>query len=157
MNRRHHVMRYKSPYNASEGICGISIFQSAPDIAVVVLTEIEGNTGMSVTNAVEFVADKARRAFLPEIAPEQIVWVERYEKIGSLGRAGEIQFGETFDLVTFKVGQDGSYSSPSWRPLGNRDEESFWKILFQCAPPLERSFPDFLKASEAMTLNRGEA
>lgn len=154
MTIRHHVMRYKTPYNAAEGVCGVSIFQSRPDMAVVVLTEVQGNPGMSVTNAVEYIATKAKRAFLPNVAQDQVIWVERYEKAaneevrevrdekaGAFMEGRQVQIGETFDLVTFKFEEDG-YASPSWRPIGNRDANSFWKTLFQSDKPLD-TFPNF--------------
>ncbi len=144
MNARHHAMRYRTPDNAIEGVCGVSIFQSNPDMAVVVLTEIEGNPGMSVTNAIEYIATKAKKVFLPNVTPDQVLWVERYENSGSTLDGAH----ETFDLVALKVGRN-SYHSPAWRPIGNRDAASFWKLLFQSDKPLG-VFPDFAKAGEAM-------
>lgn len=148
MKARHYAMRFKAPYSALEGVCGVSIFQSGPDVAVVALTEIVGNPGMSVTNAIEHVANKAKRAFLPGVAPDQIIWVERYESTGSVLVDDGIKCTETFDLVTFTI-RDGAYVTPSWRSLGNRDGESFWKILFQSDKPLWE-FPDFNLAKGSM-------
>lgn len=58
---------------------------------VVVLTEPEGNSGTSVTNAAEYLATRITDHF--NLDPTTTVWVEHYGP----WREG----GETFDFVTF--------------------------------------------------------
>lgn len=140
MKIRHHVIRYKAVNHIIEGVYGVSIFQADPSMAVVVLTEIDENRGVSVTNAIEQLARKVRRAFLPSVGADQIIWVERYWRRGGLAEFGEP--GETFDLVRLDCDADGNYSSPSWFSIGGRDSDSFWKILFQSDKPLDE-FPPF--------------
>lgn len=140
MKIRHHVVRFSAINHAGEGVYGVSIFQADPAMAVVVLTEIDGNPGLSVTNAVEHVARKVRRAFLTSVAADQIIWVERYKRNASLADSGETE--ETFDLVRLDSDPEGNYSSPSWFSIGGRDSASFWKILFQSDKPLDE-FPAF--------------
>lgn len=138
MQSRHHIVSYKTPRNAAEGLCGVSIFQAAPDMAVVVLTEFQHNPGMSVTNAVDVIATKVRRAFLGGVSPENIIWIERYE-YGT--RAGETT-GETFDFVALNW-TGGAFAGPHWRPVGrDRSATEFWRLLFQSDKPLAE-FPRF--------------
>lgn len=145
MNIQHHAMRYKLPHSPTEGVCGVSIFHPDADMAVVVLTDVESNTSLSVTNAVEHIANRAKRTFITVIDPDQIIWIERYG-IGS--RLDLQEQKETFDLVMFTRNEQG-YAHPSWRSLGNRDAASFWNILFQSNKPL-CEFPDFALAGNAM-------
>jgi len=141
MQTRHHVISYKTPYHPIEGMCGVSIFQAAPEMAVVVLTEYRGNLGVSVTNAVEFIASKVKRAFLPAVDPDQIIWVERYESHGKLLDEGD-PMGETFDLVRLEW-ENGAYRAPQWFSIGgSRSAADFWKTLFQSDRPLAE-FPQF--------------
>lgn len=138
MQSRHHIVTYKVPYNRMEGLCGVSIFQASPDMAVVVLTEFQQNPGMSVTNAVDVIATKVRRAFISAVPPENIIWVERYEA----GSRGSSAAGETFDLVTLSW-TGNEYAAPHWRPVGrDRSAGDFWGVLFQSEKPLAE-FPRF--------------
>lgn len=142
MQTRHHVVSFRTPYNAIEGVCGVSIFQTVRDMAVVVLTEYRENPGMSVTNAVEFIATKVKRAFLPDVAPDQIVWIERYESHGTLLDVDDLTMGETFDLVRLQWDKD-AYRSPQWLSLGeSRSAADFWKTFFLSDRPLAE-FPKF--------------
>lgn len=138
MQTRHHIITYKVPYNSAEGLCGVSVFQAAQDMAIVVLTEFQQNPGMSVTNAVDVIATKVRKAFVNAVRPENIIWVERNES----GSRVSGMLGETFDLVTLSW-TGNEYAAPHWRPLGQaRSAEEFWKVLFQSDRPLAE-FPRF--------------
>lgn len=143
MQSRHHIVSYKVPHNQIEGLCGVSIFQEgSPDMAVVVLTEFERNPGMSVTNAVDIIATKVKRAFLSGVPHENIIWVERYEAKGSKIVGSTLTIGETFDLVTLSW-IDNAYAAPHWRPVGKeRSAEDFWRMLFQSDRRLAE-FPRF--------------
>lgn len=138
MQSRHHIVSYKAPWNATKGLCGVSIFQAAPDMAVVVLTEFQRNPGMSVTNAVDVIATKVRRAFLGGVSPENIIWVERYEAGTRVGETA----GETFDFVSMNWTGE-AFAGPHWRAVGrDRSAEDFWGVLFQSDKPLA-GFPRF--------------
>lgn len=141
MQTRHHIVSYKVPHNRIEGLCGISVFQASPEMAVVVLTEFQQNPGMSVTNAIDVIATKAKRAFLSNVPHANIIWVERYE-VGSQAAASTLSTGETFDLVSLSW-IDNAYAAPHWRPVGKeRSAENFWRMLFQSDRPLAE-FPRF--------------
>lgn len=138
MQTRHHIISYKGPHNHSEGLCGVSIFQASSDIAVVVFTEFQQNPGTSVTNAVDVIASRVRRAFISSVSPENIIWVERYE---AADRAQDLQ-SETFDLVGLSW-TGNEYAAPHWRPVGrDRSAADFWRVLFQSDKPLAE-FPRF--------------
>lgn len=143
MQTRHHVVSFKTSYHALGGMCGVSIFQTAPEMAVVVLSEYDENPGVSVTNAVEVIATKVKRAFLASVPHDQIIWVERYDKGGTrLVDDGTTASGETFDLVRMDW-SDGTYRTPQWSSLGeSRSAEDFWRTLFQSDRPLSE-FPKF--------------
>jgi hypothetical protein len=146
MKANHLSFEYKNPHNACHGVCGVSIFQTAPDMAIVVLTELPDNPGMSITNAFEHISTSVKDILLPGIAASQIIWVERYVK-GTAGfdEHGPVD-GETFDLVRLEAGPHG-YGRPSWSPLGaNRSQADFWKILFMSEWPLDE-FPAFRVSS----------
>lgn len=134
--------RFKSRHSPCHGVCGISIFQSGRDLAVVVVSEMSGNTGMSVSSGFEHIATSVKNHFLPAVDASQIIWVER--RMARTARhegQGEIVRKETFDLVTLTADGDG-YTSPVWSPLGERSPSDFWRILFMSDQPLS-PFPDF--------------
>ncbi len=98
--------------------CGLDIKRLENKTAIVMLTELPDNPGTSVTNAYERVATIIRQTWLPDIAPEDIVWVEHYPAQG--------EHAESFDLVVMEW--SGGYKTPNWcrlpeKPLALRERE----------------------------------
>jgi hypothetical protein len=127
MEIKHHLLTV--PGGPSDSIYGVSIFRACDDGAVVVLTEPGENLGMSITNAIEQVANLARDMLLESLPPKHIVWIERFEELG------------TFDYVCFQW-NGKQFFSPDWRPIGDRDERSFWWLIFGLQEPA-CAFPRF--------------
>jgi len=91
--------------------CGIDI-EKKKDHCVVMLTELDDNTGTSITNAYEQLATEIYNAKLKsEYTPQQILWVEHYPDRGHSG--GSPMFEESFAEVTMRW--DGhKFSTPQW-------------------------------------------
>ena len=77
---------------------------------VVIVTDLDGDTGTSITNMAEHLATQVINEF--GIKPENLVWIEHYPERGHpLDR-----FPENFDLVTFTW--DGQrFRKPVWKPM----------------------------------------
>jgi hypothetical protein len=104
--------------------CRVSVFQHDEQI-VVVLTETPNNRGVSVTNAVEHIAEMVMSLpLLQEKRPDEIVWIEYYPQRGEYG-----DIEETWDRVELKweFREDGWHVTagvdPRWQHL-NRTEVS---------------------------------
>lgn len=101
------IHRYKLPPGSGiEARCRVQVHRHEGQ-TVAIVTELPDNTGMSVTNAVEWL--------LPALAeqyglPDGTVWIEHYERLH-----GE---PDTYDLVTLRGG------SPSWRRLALEQVEA---------------------------------
>ena len=86
---------------------------------LIIMTELKENPGMSVTNAVEFIAEQF--AHQNGLAVKDLIFVERYDErsydggIKPLGGPGE-RF-PSYDLVFFSDVTDGSLPSPKWTYL----------------------------------------
>ena len=102
----------------SQATCRVSIFQS-DEQTVVVLTEPPDNHGISVTNAVEYIAGAVTDlSLLWEKHPGEIVWVEHYPT-----RGGSARIEETWDRVEFQWEFDEGWhaTNPRWHPLNRAD------------------------------------
>jgi hypothetical protein len=104
--------------------CRVSVFQHDEQV-VVVLTETPNNRGVSVTNAVEHIAEMVMSLpLLQEKRPDEIVWIEHYLQ---RGKYGDIE--ETWDRVELKWEfREGNWHvtagvDPRWQQL-NRTEVS---------------------------------
>lgn len=100
MQTRDITHTYRPAWSKIEAYCRVRVYEreGAPPVAVV--TEEPGNTGMSITNAAEWL--------LPEIAaqyglPADTTWIEHYPARG--------RYPESFDLVSLASG------APTWRRL----------------------------------------
>lgn len=62
---------------------------------VVILTQLEGDVGTSVTNASEIIANAVAEQF--KLEPLRTVWIEHYPNWGPAGHS----IGESFDRVTY--------------------------------------------------------
>ena len=106
---------YSCP-NGLRGRCGVEV-TPLPSImsTLVVVTELDDNPGMSVTNAAEHLASQfcARKG----ISPNRLLWIEHYPAKGE----GRRTIRESWDFVSF--GWDwsrGVFGEPEWRPTDRR-------------------------------------
>ncbi len=118
MKTRDVIHQYKPPMSGIQAHCRLRVYQHAGQ-TVAIVTELRDNSGMSVTNAAEWL--------LPAMAqqyglPADVVWLEHYERQG--GKP------DTYDQVTLRHG------SPAWRRLSADelrallpdDTESAWAL-----------------------------
>lgn len=91
---------------------------------VVIATELEDNLGMSITNAVEWVASQVCRAF--NIEPSRLVWFEHYSR------------EDTHDIVIFDL--------PEGTTLRSTNRPSFFRGVLQWAPVKKWYVLDCFKA-----------
>ncbi|MGZ5199978.1 MAG: hypothetical protein ACXWC4_09430 [Telluria sp.] len=105
---------YKSP-NLCDGVCRIEKIDLDDGRVLIICEQVEGNPGMSVTNAVEFIAYQACREY--EIRPENLVWIEHYDP--------NIFDEDVWDLVEFgELSREGLFREPSWRQMTEFDWQS---------------------------------
>lgn len=110
------------------GRCRIRIYQRDGELPVVVCTELDDNTGMSITNAAEMVASQvldSHRHDFPAYhsSGKPFVWIEHYQT----GSRGTRTDPATFDLVEFEHYEvrdelrgrvwHKEIGSPSWKAL----------------------------------------
>jgi outer membrane biogenesis lipoprotein LolB len=101
-----------------QAVCRVSIFQRNGQ-TVVVLTEPWDNQGVSVTNAVEYIAGAVTDlSLLWEKHPDEVTWIEHYPRRGE-----GIRIEETWDLVEFDWEFDEGWhaSNPRWHPMNKAD------------------------------------
>ena len=100
-------------------VCRVRLFRRDGDTPVMVLSEDPANPSTSITNAMEFLAPEAIRAFCPDRFEheEPVVLLEHYPEQRS--PRGKILHEETWDRVSFA----------SWRPrrvwYGGQERLSF--------------------------------
>jgi hypothetical protein len=116
---------FRLPHHGVEARCQVQIYRQ-PGRAVVVVTELPDNPGVSVTNAAEYIAT----CILHDHAldPDTTIWVEHYHDRNRPGQHDPL-FAESWDLVTFNWDYRTSpwqhrsphATSPRWCPL-DREE-----------------------------------
>ena len=129
-----------TPYAKQEAICHVRIYRPGGSPPVVVITDLPGNEGVSVTNAIEQIVPELEKVF--EL-PTKTMWVEHYPDRRPVGsKDGTLE--ESFDEVQLMDGEDGQVR-PQWRRL---DKEKFFRVLD--AAPSEEPAPDrpYFDASE---------
>lgn len=108
------LFAYKSP-NRCDGICRIECIKLVDGRTAILCEEIDENPGMSVTNAIEYVALQVCEQY--EIEPSKLVWIEHYDT--SFAKESE------WDLVTFeKIPPKGIFDEPHWKPMIVNDWEA---------------------------------
>lgn len=125
--RRPDLFAYKSP-NFADGICRIERIDLPNDLTVIVCGEIDDNPGMSVTNAVEYVAFQVCSRLDHDV--KRLVWLEHYEW----------DEGDRWNWVTFGVRPpEGMFADPEWHPMTDQDWKKLqlWPREFAPAPSTE--------------------
>jgi hypothetical protein len=100
---------------------------TAPGQTVVLVTELDDNPGISVTNMAERLAAEVARTF--DLSLDTLLWIEHYPARQGLSGCPELQ--ETFDLVTFTRTSHG-LQHPEWRRLSQAQVEH---MLGRTLPP----------------------
>ena len=109
------LFAYKSP-NGFDGVCRIERVDLNDGRVVVICEEVDDNPGMSITNAIEYVALQLCDQF--RIEPEQLVLIEHYDTWFAREREWNlVEFQQRSMMEGFK--------EPSWHPLSSAD----WAIL----------------------------
>ncbi|MCP4544228.1 MAG: hypothetical protein GY832_44515 [Chloroflexi bacterium] len=104
---------YTVPHNAFPAFCDVRIYDRE-DVQIVGLTEVTGNTGMSVTNAFEYIVEQLVEAH--GLDADRITWIEHYPDRHPIGQEDNSMFDEGFSIVT--VG-----SSVHWKYATRQDVE----------------------------------
>ena len=95
---------------------------------LIIITELKENPGMSVTNAVEFIAEQF--AHQNGLTVKDLIFVERYDErsydggVKPLGGSGR-RF-PSYDLVFFPDDTDGGLLLPKWKYLS---EDNFRALV----------------------------
>ena len=100
---------YYTDVNGNEAFCEI-----ARKGNLVIATELAANTGASVTNSCEIIATEICKQ--KEIAFEDLIFVEHYDKNSYRNKQGE----ESFSRVCFSQGAisgESRLTAPTWQPL----------------------------------------
>jgi len=113
--------------NGQEGKCHLKIFYDGNNM-LCVATEIDSNTGMSVTNAAENIATKVYQEYVwsRQKNVNKFDWVEHYPVRGTKFRP----IKEEYCLVNFNWDNGKAYH-PNWRKLGGKSEfDDFLSYVF---------------------------
>ena len=105
--------------NGIDSACWLRIWtlKDQPMKWLVLMTELEKNPGMSVTNAIETIVLEVMEEY--DLDPDKCLFVEHYQHL--TGDLPESQ-RHTFDLVKFKWNMSGP-TSPIWAPRARKDVE----------------------------------
>jgi hypothetical protein len=105
---------YTVPVNSFPAFCDVRIYEcgSYGRQRVIILTELPDNTGMSVTNACEYIATELVR--LHNLTPGYTIWIEHYPDRHPAGMEKDRMFDESFALITFEWNGNRA-CSPDWR------------------------------------------
>jgi len=103
------ILRYKGFWGC-DSVCGLEIKELGDGKVAVILTELEDNSGTSVTNFYEYLATEVYWKYLAPRPVESIIWIEHYPENPRIEREA------VWDRVFLRW--DGRrFSNPQWRPL----------------------------------------
>lgn len=105
-------------YHGVISVCYLRLYQpKEPRPAIAIFTELDSNTGTSVTNRIEVLATLAWE-FLQKTEAAPVV-IEHYPNRGVHNTHTDCwQFPEQFDRLEFDRKQCGSFVKPRWRRVG---------------------------------------
>lgn len=106
------IYEYKG-FGNCESKCKIEVHSN-----IVIATELDDNTGTSITNYAETLATMICKQF--SILPEELIWIEHYPK--------DSYSLETYSLVKFDIDKN-RFSNPKWSYLSNTELEGLIKKL----------------------------
>ena len=117
-----HIIEYKGyPFHNFISRCGIQVRETEDGKYLVIATDLGDDTGTSVTNACETIAEVVCRDY--EILPRNLIFIEHYPARGR--KKSSFFREETFNIVQFK--NNGlKFFSPEWKHL---PKEKFIKII----------------------------
>lgn len=107
------VLHYRNPVLHTPARCGLRLLQSDAG-ALVILTELPDNPGMSVTNASEEIASLVATRY--DLDPASTTWIEHYPPRPGIDRA------ETYDEITY-TWTGRTASAPHWRRIAGETVE----------------------------------
>lgn len=118
-------------YWTRDAVCRIQIFAAPDEVPVVVATELEENTGTSITNVCEYLAAEVIARHFPERfeAEDPIIWIERYPRTPAERRQGLPTFSQAeFSSFTPRVEYLGTIKririgQPTWRHVEETEVE----------------------------------
>lgn len=101
------LLRYSTPWNATTGLCRLRVWWRERTIVV---TELDDNPGMSITNAIEYVAEAVEATLGVQLDVDDApALIEHYP--------AAYHRGPTIDRVFFGGrNRDGRLERPYWRP-----------------------------------------
>ncbi len=113
-----HCKYYYKGFWGYDAVCDLEIFKGVDGKVFVVLTELNENTGTSVTNFYEQLATLIYKQYLSAVPKDQIVWVEHYDENSYQNTRDQ---HESFDIVTLTWNEKlEAYQSPQWRPCDQK-------------------------------------
>lgn len=99
--------RYKDTFGR-DSVCGLEVYRLAHDnpgkLGLVVATELETNTGMSITNSIETLAKQVCKQF--DLSLYTVLWFESYARYGD----------KRIDQAIFSVNDKGEITHVGWTP-----------------------------------------
>lgn len=105
-----------SDSNGTVGKCELELHVTE-DHDICIVTEVADNAGMSVTNAVEFLAAQVCKRHSLDIT--RVVWIEHYGPDSYPDTKDKD--GHRYDLVTFKLTSHRTLTKPEWYPMSADD------------------------------------
>jgi hypothetical protein len=137
------IWRYKG-YHGCRSFCHLRIYQPKfPCPLYVVFTELDSNTGTSVTNRIEHLATgvwrkihiwNARGRHVKMRVDKIPIWIEHYPNRGLYNpHKAQWQVPESFDFVELQQKEDGSFANPNWKHTARMTIEM---ILSREFPPI---------------------
>jgi hypothetical protein len=107
-------------YWANNGLlakCGIFLQETKDNKMLCIATELEENTGPSITNSCEYLANEICKQ--KEINVLDLILIERYDRRRDLEN---YSVPETFDLVIFDINMElgaKTFNNPQWKRIEN--------------------------------------
>ena len=101
-----------------EGKCRLRVWQEPGQVPVVLFTELDENTGSSITNCIERIAWEAFK--LLERPDRGMIVIEHYRDRGMV--RGKPMYKEEFDMVTFTQTASG-FDDPCWQRISKEEVE----------------------------------
>lgn len=102
-NTKPFLFHYTIPVNSFPAFCQVQIIKRGTygKVNIAILTELPNNSGMSVTNACEYIATKLCQEH--SLDPGHTIFIDHYPK----------RQGEDYSIVSFSW-NDGEASDPDW-------------------------------------------